>query len=127
MKIDTSKGLRYNANKRQWSLVHFPSLEPMVQVLEYGAHKYSIFEDENGNEIKGSEISIEEAKNYKLIISGKDNWKKGLGKDKILESLQRHLIALFEGEENDPESGLPHIGHLMCNALFYSYESKNLK
>jgi hypothetical protein len=87
------KGLRDNKNKPQWSLVCLPTLEPMIKVLEFGKNKY-----------------------------GLENWKKGLDKKEILESLQRHLVALFEGEEIDKESGLDHIGHVLCNAMFYSYE-----
>ena len=87
-----NEGLRYNEGKRKWSLVHFQSLEPMIEVLEFGAKKYAI-----------------------------DNWKKGFDKKEILESLQRHLAKLFDGEEIDTESGLHHIGHIMCNAMFYSY------
>ena len=87
-----NKGLRYNTGKRKWSLVHFKCLEPMIEVLEYGAQKYEPF-----------------------------NWQKGLDEKEILESLQRHLARLFDGEEKDAESGLHHIGHIMCNAMFYSY------
>jgi len=87
-----NEGLRYNEGKRKWSLVHFKSLEPMIEVLEFGAKKYS-----------------------------PDNWKKGFPKKEVLESMQRHLAKLFDGEEIDQESGLHHIGHIMCNAMFYSY------
>ena len=121
----TQEALRYNGGKPQWSLVEFSSLETMVRVLEYGAHKYSLFKDVNGNIIKGSEITIEEAANLEVFSSGKDNWKLGFAnKLEILESLFRHLIALMRGEIYDKESGLPHIGHLMCNALFFSYHTK---
>lgn len=88
----SNKGLRFNEGKRKWSYVDFKALEPMVQVLEFGAKKYAPF-----------------------------NWMKGLDKTEILESAQRHLIAMFAGEEIDPESGLPHIGHLLCNGMFYSH------
>jgi hypothetical protein len=121
----TQEALRYNEGKPQWSLVDFDSLEPMVRVLEYGAHKYSIFKDKEGNLIKGADISVEDAKELEIVSSGKDNWKLGFAnKFKILESLFRHLIALMKGETHDKESGLPHIGHLMCNALFFSYHTK---
>jgi len=85
-------GTRYNDGKLKWSYVHFASLEPMVRVLMFGAQKYEPF-----------------------------NWQKGLKKDEILESMQRHLAKLIDGEVNDPESGLPHIGHIQCNAMFYQY------
>ena len=88
---------RYNEGKPQWSLVHFKSLEPMVRVLEFGALKYA-----------------------------PKNWQKPMDTMKILESMQRHLVALFDGEEVDSESGISHIGHIMCNAMFYNYH-KELK
>ena len=56
-----------------------------------------------------------------FIISGKENWKKGLDLREILESIQRHLAALLDGEEIDKESGISHIGHIQCNAMFYNY------
>lgn len=85
-------GARYNDGKLKWSYVNFKALEPMVRVLMFGAQKYEPF-----------------------------NWQKGLDKVEVLESLQRHLAAMLDGEQNDVESGLHHIGHLMCNAMFYSY------
>ena len=88
----STTGLRFNEGKPRWSLVNFKSMEPMIRVLEYGADKYS-----------------------------DHNWQKGLNKIEILECMQRHLAALIDGEINDPESGRQHIGHIMCNAMFYSY------
>ena len=86
------KALRYNEGKLEWSLVHFKSLEPMIKVLMYGTKKYS-----------------------------RDNWKKGLDRTQILESMMRHLVALMDGELIDPESNELHIGHIMCNAMFWQY------
>ena len=98
------RGLRYNEGKRKWSLVDFKSLEPMVEVLEYGADKYTVLDDE-GN----------------VVSSGANNWKKGMPVSEVMESLMRHTFSLLRGEINDPESGKPHIGHIMCNAMFISY------
>ena len=85
-------GLRFNEGKPRWSLVHYKSLEPMIRVLMFGAEKY----DDH-------------------------NWKKGLIPKEVLECMQRHLAALMDGETHDKESGLPHIGHILTNAMFYSY------
>jgi len=87
--------IRHNDGKLQWSLVDFDSLEDMVRVLEYGAKKYS-----------------------------RDNWKKGLKTNEIFESLMRHMVAYMRGEDIDPESGLPHTGHILCNAMFLSYMNR---
>lgn len=90
------QALRYNQGKMDWSLVDFKSLEPMVEVLMFGAEKYS-----------------------------PDNWKNGLPIREIFGSLLRHLIAFKDGEDNDPESGKSHIGHAMCNLMFISYMLQN--
>lgn len=89
---------RSDPNKRRWDLVDFPSLEPLVQVLEFGAGKYS-----------------------------PDNWRKGLPVREQTASLMRHVVAYMSGEDIDPESGLPHLGHIMCNTMFLSWHSRNRK
>ena len=86
------QALRYNEGKEQWSLVDFKSLKPMVEVLEYGANKYEPF-----------------------------NWTKGFPTTKLCESLLRHVFAYLGGEDIDQESGLSHIGHIQCNAMFLAY------
>lgn len=85
-------GLRYNTGKLKWSLVSWKALGPMVRVLMFGAEKY----DDH-------------------------NWKKGLNWTEILESMQRHMNAFIDGEDDDPESKLSHVGHILCNAMFLSY------
>jgi hypothetical protein len=90
--------LRYNSNKLRWSLVDFDALEDMVKVLVFGSKKYA-----------------------------DNNWKKGLKTTEIFESIMRHLSAYMRGEEFDLESGLPHTGHILCNAMFLSYMEKYKK
>jgi hypothetical protein len=88
----SEQALRYNEGKLRWSLVDFDALADMVKVLEYGSRKYA-----------------------------DHNWKKGLKTTEIFESMMRHMQAYMRGENVDPESGLPHTGHIMCNAMFLSY------
>ena len=38
----------------------------------------------------------------------------------VYESMQRHMNAFMGGEDCDEESGLPHLGHAMCNLMFLS-------
>lgn len=85
-------GDRFNEGKLKWSLVSFKALEPMVKVLMFGAKKYA-----------------------------PNNWKKGLKYTEICDSLQRHMNAFLDGEDNDKESKLYHVGHILCNAMFLSY------
>jgi hypothetical protein len=91
-KANPNKALRYNEGKPQWSLVDFKSLEPFVRVLEFGALKYE-----------------------------RENWKKEMELNKILDSAQRHLASMIDGEQIDQESGLEHAGHVICNMMFYIY------
>ena len=114
-------GLRFNTNKLKWGLVSWSALAPMVKVLMYGAHKYTIFKKPDGTQITGAECTPEEAKEFEVIASGANNWKEGLKYTEIAESMKRHLFAFIEGEDNDPESKLSHVGHILCNAMFLSY------
>lgn len=116
---------RYNTGKLKWSLIDYKSIIPMVKVLMYGAHKYSVFEDEKGNIITGAEISPEAAGKLKVSSSGQQNWRKGLSVTECSESLMRHLLAFMAGEDNDPESGESHLGHIQCNAMFLQYARDN--
>ena len=86
------KAMRFNDGKVDWSQMHYKSLEPMIRVLEFGAKKYA-----------------------------KKNWMKEMDLFQILNSMQRHMAAIMDGEVMDPESGLPHMGHVQCNAMFYNY------
>jgi hypothetical protein len=54
------------------------------------------------------------------------NWAKGMKYSVVMSSLMRHLSAIQAGEENDPESGLPHMGHAMCNMIMLSHYSKHM-
>lgn len=96
VQVDNSKaetGDRHNAGKAQLTLMlEAPdALVGCTRVLEFGLEKYS-----------------------------RGNWKKGLEVVGIMDSMMRHLIAYMNGEDNDPESDLPHCSHILCNALFLS-------
>lgn len=49
------------------------------------------------------------------------NWQKDLEAERLLNALLRHVIAIWQGEEFDKESGLRHSAHIGCNAMFLSY------
>lgn len=40
--------------------------------------------------------------------------------DQLLDSMIRHIAAL-QKDQYDSESGIHHIGHILANAMFFSY------
>lgn len=91
-----TSGDRYNQGKLRWSMLDFEALEDVVRVLEFGASKYE-----------------------------RGNWRLGLKHTEIIDSLMRHLHEIMIGNDTDNETGLPHIAHIMCNAMFLSYMMKH--
>ena len=85
-----AKGKKFDSGKLRLDLLPFDALEEVAKVLMYGAEKY-----------------------------GAHNWREvDNAKERYTSALLRHLSAIMQGEEVDPESGLKHIAHLACNALF---------
>ena len=86
-----SKGTRYNDGKEQLSMILEArnALYGCAKVLEFGKAKYD-----------------------------RGNWRNGLNHTETCDSLLRHLSAYLSGEDLDPESELPHVDHVLCNALF---------
>lgn len=52
------------------------------------------------------------AKKYKAW-----NWFKGMPWSVPVGCIGRHLLAMHRGEESDPDSKLPHAGHVVCNVF----------
>ncbi|MGL2349658.1 dATP/dGTP diphosphohydrolase domain-containing protein [Helicobacter pylori] len=49
---------------------------------------------------------------------GANNWRNGMDWSRLHGAALRHLLAWFNGEDKDPESGLPHLAHAACCLLF---------
>lgn len=90
----TEKGTaaRANGGKTRYDLLPLGLLKPVCDVLEYGEKKYA-----------------------------KWNWTRGMNWSHCYASMMRHLEAWYRGEDIDPESGLPHLGHVMANVLFLTH------
>lgn len=46
-----------------------------------------------------------------------DNWRT-VEPQRYRDALYRHWLAYLSGEDDDTESGLPHLWHIACNAAF---------
>lgn len=82
-------GVKYDAGKRDWTLLPWEPLEEVARVREFGVEHY-----------------------------GEDSWKDVRPSKRYLKAAVRHLIAYMKGEKVDPESGLNHLAHAACNCLF---------
>ena len=82
-------GLRYNTGKAELHQVPTSLKLAVAKTLMYGAQKYE-----------------------------KGNWRKGMSWMTVYDCLERHMGSWLDGEENDDESGLPHLYHAACNIAF---------
>lgn len=85
------EGIKYDGGKPRVDLIPGCSLTDAGIVFAYGAAKYA-----------------------------PDNWRKGYAWSRIIGAALRHILAFKEGEDNDPESGLTHIGHALCCLMILS-------
>lgn len=79
-----------DTGKAPWHLLPWSAVAGVVDVLAHGAAKYG-------------------ERSWMAVPSGRDRY---------FAAAQRHLVAWFEGERVDAESGLPHLAHAACNVLF---------
>ncbi len=87
---DNNPKTQYGVLKPSLSYVPSPALLVLAAVMKHGADKY-----------------------------GKMNWRKNKVAASIYyDAALRHLLQFFDGDDNDPESGLLHLGHVMaCCAI----------
>lgn len=83
-------GAKRDAGKPRWTLLPLRALSRVVDVLEFGARKYS-------------------AGNWRHVPDARARY---------LDAAWRHLVARCEGVALDPESGLPHAAHAVACLLF---------
>jgi len=83
----TARALRDNATKLRYDFIPAKANEEYAKVWTVGAIKYE-----------------------------PRNWEKGMPYTEVIASAMRHLEAIRLGEDIDPETGLLHAAHLMCNA-----------
>lgn len=91
--ISVTGGMRINKSKWRPSLVP-TSLKKAVATVLW-----------NSADVNGGKYPV-------------NNWKKGLSWTDTMDSLERHMEAFKNGEDLDPESGLPHVWHIATNSAF---------
>jgi hypothetical protein len=91
-------GVKLDSEKLRMDLIPASAIESLAEVLTYGAKKYA-----------------------------DRNWEKGIKWGRVYAATLRHLLAWWRGENLDPESGLPHLAHAMCNIAFLLEFSKKRK
>lgn len=83
-------GAKHDDGKLQLSAVPPEAIVAIARIREYGNRKYA----------------------------DPENWRRVLP-EKFHEAMLRHCLAIWEDPfAVDPESGLPHLWHLMCNGAF---------
>lgn len=60
-------------------------------------------------------IGLAEVLTYGSRKYDDNNWLKGIPLSVSYGAAQRHLVRFYGGEDIDPESGLHHLKHAMCN------------
>lgn len=84
-------GTKHDGDKPRMDLLDTLALQGLADVLTFGAKKYA-----------------------------SHNWRNGITYSRLIAASFRHLAAVNNGEDIDPESGLLHIDHLACCAMFLS-------
>lgn len=90
------KAKKADTGKPSITMIPSGPLKDLAQVFMFGAKKY-----------------------------GKGNWKEGFVYSRLLDAVYRHMMAWFEGEDLDPESGLPHLSHATWGLIILRHFETN--
>jgi hypothetical protein len=83
-------GKKHDDGKLRWDLLPLDQIEHIVEVLTFGAKKYT-------------------ANNWQLVENAEERY---------FAALMRHLTELRKGNTYDKESGLKHTAHALCCMMF---------
>ncbi len=87
--VPATGGRKNDAGKPPLSLIPRAALEAEAAVMGHGAKKYD-----------------------------SDQWRNGFAYRRLIDAAMRHLLAISDGEDRDPESGELHAAHVRCNMAF---------
>lgn len=86
------EGVKFDGDKLRTDLIPPECIEAVAWIYTFGAKKY----DDN-------------------------NWRKGMKFSRVYGAVQRHLLAWYRGEDNDPETGKSHMWHAMWGCITLAY------
>jgi hypothetical protein len=89
MSVQVLEGRKDDTGKDPWDLLPWDAVREVVKVLAFGAKKYA-----------------------------PRNWEKGMAYSRLYAATMRHMIAWWDGERSDPETGFSHLSHAGCCVLF---------
>ena len=92
MSNKTTQGRKNDEQKLRYDLLSPVALKSLVKILNYGCKKY-----------------------------GDRNWEKGIKWSRLFGAMMRHAWAMWDGEDIDKDSGLPHIDHIQACVHFLSH------
>lgn len=117
---------------KNWEEKHHDDLIPQMEAFKYAtAHLNSDFVKGDSGKLKWSLMPFEELKDVvKVLMHGAekyspDNWKKCDDITRYKDALMRHVVAYVSGDKIDPEFGLSHLAHAICNCLFLMWFDKH--
>jgi len=83
------KGKKFDQGKTWFWFLPWEAIDAIARVMMHGADKYEV-----------------------------NNWKYVKPPIRYVDALYRHLNLWCSGEKVDKDSGLPHLAHVGCNAIF---------
>jgi hypothetical protein len=94
--VRPSTGVKFDGDKPRYDLIPPEIEEALAKVLTFGASKYS-----------------------------SRNWELGMDWGRVYAAHRRHMTAWWSGENNDPETGMPHTWHAAgCLAFLVAFEAR---
>jgi len=85
LKVSKEGGTKADQDKPRTDLVPIKAILRIAEVMGFGAKKYDAY-----------------------------NWRRGIKFSRLMGATMRHLLAYWDGEDIDPESGLHHMAHAGC-------------
>lgn len=87
----------HTSGRLRFERLKMDAIGAMANVLTFGANKYT-----------------------------RDNWRNGMKWTRVAAAAKRHIMfGVMAGEENDPETGLHHLAHVMCCLAFLIWYEAN--